>query len=246
MVLPRLKAAACVAILGGLGLCSPARVDAQAPPGPLPPTHPLPPPPPAPPVKKKPEIPPRKTLAGYWKLNTDESDDPKQRIADAKRPNGGPGGGMGGPRVGIGYPPYPDPNGGPNGPYGGPSRGGASGENAERIREFVHPDYSQTIVLTEAEVDSTNDQDDKQVFYPDGRKLQKSKDSAVQQVSAHWDGPKLVTDEKGPQGKKASRTFELSPDGKQLFETWHIETGRSNSSIEIRYVYDAARDQHLE
>jgi hypothetical protein len=36
------------------------------------------------------------------------------------------------------------------------------------------------------------------------------------------------------------RTLELSSDGRQFYETWHIENGRSASVIVIRYVYDAA------
>jgi hypothetical protein len=64
----------------------------------------------------------------------------------------------------------------------------------------------------------------------------------LKQVPAHWNGSQLVTDEKGPQGRKMSRTLELSSDGKQLFETWHIENGKSGSVIVIRYVYDAANE----
>jgi hypothetical protein len=39
-----------------------------------------------------------------------------------------------------------------------------------------------------------------------------------------------------------SRTLELSSDGRQFYETWHIENGRSGSVIIIRYVYDAATE----
>jgi hypothetical protein len=35
-----------------------------------------------------------------------------------------------------------------------------------------------------------------------------------------------------------SRTFELSYDGTQLFETVRLTTGRSNTPLDIRYVYD--------
>jgi hypothetical protein len=36
-----------------------------------------------------------------------------------------------------------------------------------------------------------------------------------------------------------SRTFELSYDGTQLFETLRLTTGRSNTPLDVRYVYDA-------
>ncbi len=120
--------------------------------------------------------------------------------------------------------------------------GGDTGETTERMRELVRADFSQSIGLKDAEVDSTNDQGNRLVFYTDGRKIQKSKDDSTQQISAHWDGTQLVTDEKGPGGRKISRTFELSPDGRQIYETWHIENGRSGSTIVIRYVYDAASE----
>jgi hypothetical protein len=118
--------------------------------------------------------------------------------------------------------------------------GGDSGETTEEMGQVVRPDLSQTIELKDAEVDSTDDRANKLVFYTDGRKIQKSKDNSLKQISAHWNGSQLVTDEKGPQGRKMSRTLELSSDGRQFYETWHIENGRSGSPLVIRYVYDAA------
>ena len=244
MDFPAIRGMAYAAILCAAYLLSSGHACAQAPPGPLPPSHPLPPPPPAPPAKKKPQIEPRKTMAGFWKLNTEESDDPTRKFEDARRTQAGSGGGsggsVGGPRVGIGF---PNPGGGPNGPYGGGRRIGdpESGTN-ERIQEMVRPAYSQDILLKDAEVDSSDEHGNRLLFYTDGRKIQKSKDESSQEISAHWNGPQLVTDEKGPRSQKMSRTLELSPDGRQLDETWHIESGRSGSLVIIRYVYDAATE----
>jgi hypothetical protein len=240
------SATACVVILAGVCLSPSGRLSAQAPPGPMTPSQPLPPPRQAPPPKKKPQVEPRKTLAGFWKLNTDQSDDPRKKLEEARQTKagsgGGPGGGGTGPRVGVGF---PYPGGGGNGPYGGgsgPELGGRDTETSERILQQVRPDYSQSVALTDAEVDSTNDQGNKMVFYTDGRKIQKSKNEAVQELAAHWNGAQLVTDEKGPQGRKMSRTFELSSDGRQFYETWRVENGKSGSAIVIRYVYDAANE----
>jgi hypothetical protein len=247
MISQKLRATACIAVLCGVCLLPSARLFAQAPAGPLPPSHPLPPPPPAPPVKKKPQVEPRKTLAGYWKLNADESDDPQKKLEEGRQTRagsgGGPGGGGGGGRVGVGFP-YPGSGGGGNGPYGGGGRGmgGDSGETTEEMKEVVRPDSSQTIELKDAEVDLTDDRTNKLVCYTDGRKIQKSKDDALKQISARWNGGQLVTDEKGPHGRKMSRTLELSSDGRQYYETWHIENGRSGSPVVIRYVYDAAEE----
>jgi hypothetical protein len=244
MSLAGFRTAAWAAMLCALCLGFSGYLCAQAPPGPLPPSHPLPPPPKAPPVKKKPEVESRSSLAGFWKLNQDESDDPKNKIQDSSRSSGGsgPGGGPGGgPRVGVGY---PYPGGGPNGPYGGRSRGEEEDDRSQAIEEFVRPAFAQTIDLKQGEVDTTNEQDTKLVIYTDGRKLPKQKSNAPEAILAHWDGAKLVTDEKAPQGRKASRTFELSFDGKQIYETWRVEGRKTGSEIIIRYVYDAAIDEH--
>ena len=244
-----------VAAFCGACLVHSGALFAQAPAGPLPPSQPLPPPKPAPPPTKRPEVPARTTLAGFWKLNTEQSDDLQRKLEEARQTRagsgGGPGGmpGGGGPggngRIGIGLPgQYPGSGGGGNGPWGGPGSGGGSGgdvsETTERMKELIRPEYSQLIDLGSAEVDSTNEHGDKVTFFTDGRKIQKSKNEPAQEVSAHWNGPQLVTEEKTPQGRRMSRTFELSSDGKQFYETWHIENGRSGSIIVIRYVYDAA------
>jgi hypothetical protein len=130
----------------------------------------------------------RKTLAGYWKLNTMDSDDPAKKLEEARQTKadsgGGPGGGGGGGRVGVGFPPYP--GGGGTGPNGGGGRrmGGEDNGTSERIQEMVRPDYSQSITLKDPEVDVTDDGGRKLVYYTDGRKIQKSKDDSFNAVLA--------------------------------------------------------------
>jgi len=202
--------------------------------------------------------PPRTTLAGSWKLNRDESDDPQQIVRDAEPPSSGttgryPGGGNprggypGGGNPGGGYP----GGGSPGGGYpGGGRRGGYpsgeqqnTGQNIEdnpKMQPLIHPWALLSIELKNPEIDVTDYDRHKLSLYTDGRKLQKSKDNSDQEVAAHWDGSRLVSDEKSPLGGKMSRTFELSQDGRQLFETLHIANGRSDTPITIRYVYDIA------
>lgn len=126
------------------------------------------------------------------------------------------------------------------GPYGGRGRGqgGESDQDRERMQEFLAPANSITLTRHDPEIDLTDDQTRKVAFFTDGRKLEKSKDPSNQQVAAHWDGNRLVTDEKNPRGGKMSRTYELSYDGKHLYET--LSLSRSNSPVSIRYVYDQA------
>lgn len=130
------------------------------------------------------------------------------------------------------------------GPYGG-RRGGSgneSEENRERMQEVLNP--SQALIVAEAkkdvEIDVFDEQQRKTAIFTDGRKLQKTKDSTTQEIAAHWEGNRLVTDEKTPRGQKMSRTYELSYDGTQLYETLRLTRGRSNSPVSIRYVYDQA------
>jgi hypothetical protein len=89
------------------------------------------------------------------------------------------------------------------------------------------------------EVDLTDDQNRKKIFYTDGRKLQKSKDNSSEEISAKWEGLRLVTDEKGPRGQKLTREYELSSDGLQLWESVKINTGHGNYPVTMRFVYDA-------
>ena len=223
----------------GLVLCWPIATRAQAPAGPLPAAQPQQPSSPeARPQEQSAPVKPRTSILGAWKLNRDESDDPRKKMQDARgADNGRGGGGRGGVRIGI-----PGMGGGP---YGGGRRGrgeNESDEDRQKMQDVVNP--AQALTVAEAkkdvEIDMFDEQERKSAFYTDGRKLQKTKDSTSQEIAAHWDGNRLVTDEKTPSGRKMSRTYELSYDGTQLYETLHLTQGRSSSTVSIRYVYDQA------
>jgi len=214
-------------------------VGAQAPPGPLPQAQSQDGPPPATkPQPQKPPVRPRTSIFGVWKLNADDSDDPRKRAQDAR--GGGNNGGYGGNRrLGGGYPGGGYPGGGG---YGGRRPQGESDEDRQRMQELLTPSRSLTIAEAQKdkEVDAFDDQSRKRAFFTDGRKLQKSKDPNYQEIAAHWEGTRLATDEKTPRGSKLSRTFEVSYDGTQLYETLHMTVGRNETPRVIRYVYDQA------
>src|SRR5713101_3190273 len=136
----------------------------------------------------------------------------------------------------------PGMGGGPLGGRRGGGGGNESDEDRQRMQGVVEPARSLTVAEAkkDVEVDVFDDQQRKTAIFTDGRKLQKTKDSTTQEIAAHWDGNRLVTDEKTPKGQKMSRTYELSYDGTQLYETLRLTRGRSNSQISIRYVYDQA------
>jgi hypothetical protein len=225
-------------IVGGLSLAGFSVCNAQAPPGPI---QPLPnavpvesAPPPA--AVKKPEAKPRNDIMGAWKWNAQESDNLRDKLQQARENsgnNGGNRGGVGGgPRIGF-----------PGGGMGGPGMGGGSrGPDMEGLEEKVNPPVQMNLsqkTSRDPEVDLTDDQNRKKILYTDGRKLQKSKDNTTEEISAKWEGSRLVTDEKGPRGQKLTREYELASDGLQLWESVKINTGHGNYPITMRFVYDA-------
>lgn len=187
-----------------------------------------------PPVQKT-ALQPRTAIFGEWKFNRDDSDDPTKKLQEAQqdRANSNGGYGGGGPRLGY-------PGGGMGG--GGRRMGqqGMSDEERQKMQELLNPANRLTVVdLTDrGEVDLTDDLQRKLTLITDGRKPQKSKDTNNQEITARWSGKQLATDEKGPHGKM-SRTYELSYDGTQLYETLHMTMGRRDTTFLIRYVYDA-------
>ncbi|HUE44388.1 MAG TPA: hypothetical protein VMP12_12510 [Candidatus Sulfotelmatobacter sp.] len=221
-----------------LSVACPAFIVAQAPPGPLTgaPSQDTPAPA-ARPQAPKPAIQPRTSIFGEWQLNRDDSDDPQKKMQEARSDRGNGGYGGSGPRVGF-------PGGGIGGGGLGGHRNGQQGESDEerqKMQELVNPGNKLTIAeaTKNVEIDVLDDQQRKLALFTDGRKIQKSKDANNQEIAAHWDGKQLATDEKSPRGNKMSRTYELSYDGTQLYETLHMTTGRSNTPLLIRYVYDA-------
>jgi hypothetical protein len=240
MNISSLKTFTTVASLTATFLCLPALLRAQAPAGPLPsdPSQPSAAPA-AKPSQPAVDAKPRTSILGGWKLNRDESDDPRQKLQSARGSGGGGGSRGGGVRMGI-----PGMGGGPIGGGGRRGSGQGGGDNdqdRERMQAVIAPANALTLSQKEPkgpEVDLADDQNRTTAFFTDGRKLEKPKDASNQEVAAHWDGNRLVTDEKNPRGGKMSRTYELSYDGMQLYETVSFTMGRSNSPATIRYVYD--------
>src|SRR5579862_862601 len=230
----------CVAGIVLLALGGPGQLNAQAPPGPLPgaPTQDGPSAAPAAPAANVPRI---KDLAGVWKLNLDESDDPAKKLQQASASNGGygglrrGGGGMGGGWPGGGGVGFPGGGGG-RGSYWG--QGGESESDRQKMHLFVEPARELTIVQKEPEIDINGDDVNKIAAYTDGRKIEKSKDAGNQQMDAKWDDYRLVMEGKDPRGNKYERSYEVLDGNRQLRETLLLKVGRNNTEVSIRYVYD--------
>ena len=231
-----------ILILQGACLVACGALCAQAPPGPM-----APPPPSVtasiPSPAKKPEVPARKDIFGAWRLNKDDSDDPRSRQSqDNSRSSGGSGGG---PRIGF---PGGGPGSGGGGPYGG-GRRNPQDDTSERLGDMVNPVRELQMLQRNAqdpEVEMYDDRSHRHIFWTDGRKVeQKQKDPSMEEVSAKWDGTRLVTDEKAPKNGKMTRTFEVSGDGHQLMETVRVTDSKGNHPINVHYVYDAIEKSDL-
>ena len=59
-------------------------------------------------------------------------------------------------------------------------------------------------------------------------------------AEAKWQGSQLVATS-DMFGSTITRTFELSPDGKQLYLTTKIESQRFSQPVSYRFVYDAGK-----
>lgn len=212
---------------------------------------------------EKAQIPPRTTLAGSWKFNRNDSDDPMQEVRSVESQTNIEAGGSGYPAGGS-YPSNGGYGGGGFGPPGTAGRnigGNPSGntgypgstssdgmprstgydiEDNPRMQPLIHPPQTLTVDQKDSEIDVTGDRLYELMLFTDRHQLpKKSTDDNHEQVAAHWNGSQLVSDEKSPLGGKMSRTFELSKDGRKLLETLHIEN-RHAPALNLRYVYDAS------
>jgi hypothetical protein len=238
------------AFAGAICLFVPAFLAGQVAPGPTPGGPPAPSSQAPSQSQQADQMPPRQALSGAWKLNRDQSDDPEEKtkgkgeenasLGTAESPTSGeqsaPSGGgrrsgrAGSPRAGAG---------------GGTSAGlpvpsGESDKDREKRVEGLLPAASLTIEQKEGEFDFTDDQGRKQVLYTNGQKPQKSKDNKYQEIAARWATGRLTYEEKNSRGAKVTRTFALSRDGRQLYETIVLDNSRIFSPTTIRYVYDPA------
>jgi hypothetical protein len=226
--------------------------------------------------QEPPQPPAKPNLSGTWKFNRDQSDDAQKKMQEARGSNGssggnggntggnggnGPYGSGGGGRMGGGWPGGGGGIGGGGGGMGG-GRGGSGGrrgnggndqnsEGRETMHEIMNPADSLTIAQAKdsaPEIDLTDEQNRKRVFYTDGRKLQKSKDDKYQEEAALWQDGRLVAYIAEKRGA-IKRTFEVAPGGEQLIETVQLparqqqsgQSGQSDSPVVIRFVYDLVR-----
>lgn len=175
------------------------------------------------------------SLAGTWKLNKDQSDDPRQKMQEAMGNSGGAqGGGQG------------ESEGNPNRGEGRPGRGGPGGMMAEFAQLTVTQldanvkitgATGRTVATTTPPDDSAKSTDDSSPDKSDSN-VYGGRRRMTPPVLAQWQGNQLVASGHMYGGGTTTRTYELSPDGKQLYVTTKITNERLSQPVTYRLVYD--------
>ncbi|MGC1108189.1 MAG: hypothetical protein WA876_16790 [Candidatus Acidiferrales bacterium] len=165
-------------------------------------------------------------LAGTWKLNKDKSDNPRQKMREAM---GNSQGGQGG---GGGY---------------GQRGGGHGGPRGNMMDEF----NQLTIVQTGSDVKVTGSSGRTLAVLPADTSSNPDANSnadsnangqyAPPAPTVHWQDNQLIAEVQGRRGGKTTRTYELSPDGKQLYVTTRMENQRFSQPVTYRLVYDPVK-----
>ena len=168
-------------------------------------------------------------LAGTWKLNKDQSDDPRQKMQEAMggaSGQGDSGGGGGGARREPGT--------------GRPGRGpGSGGGMMAEWSQLMVAQTNAAVKVTGASghVLATSQAQSKQDDDNNSERGERRFPPAV----AEWQGSQLVAKSHGFGGGTTTRTFELSPDGKQLYVTTKMESERLSQPVTYKLVYDPGK-----
>jgi hypothetical protein len=168
-------------------------------------------------------------LSGTWKFNAAESDNPRSKFDGMHQ------GGQTQPGQGQGY-----------GRWHGSSQGGYSQGESHKDHGGhgpFEPPQSLTITYAAPELKITDDKGKERILYTDGRKSEREIDSPRRgkvtiTSTASWSDDQLVEESQMPDGGNMTVTYELAPDGKQLFIKSKMKTIYRDEPIEIRRVYD--------
>lgn len=157
-------------------------------------------------------------LAGQWQLNKDQSDDPRQKMQQARGDSdGGPGGvGNGGER-------------GQGGRNGGSRGAGGMMDEMQTLR----------IDQTGSNLKISGKSGRVLAQYPssDAADANSSEGEGHRTTTSQWQNGELTGVSQGPRGK-TTRTFSLSPNGKQLYVSTKMENERFKEPVTYRLVYD--------
>ena len=162
-------------------------------------------------------------LAGHWQLNKDQSDDVRQKMQAARGDSSG-GQGEGGNGAGRG-------------------QGGHEGAGRAQRAGMMDELQALTIEQTGSNVKITGKSGRVLAQYPSSdsssEKNAAPEGEGQRTTTSQWQNGQLVAVTQSPRGK-STRTYSLSPDGKQLYVTTKMENERLKEPVTYRFVYDAA------
>lgn len=185
--------------------------------------------------------PPR--LAGWWVLNRDLSDDPREKLRELRERSGGRGGWRGrGDGGGEGRrPPVGDE--GPRGVPGGPRGPGTDGGRGALALAMKAPARFE---LTQDDTSLTFDYGEghRMWLLTTGEKLTRNLEGVgYVELKAKWKRERLFVERKFDRGGKIVEQFYLSPDTSQLIVLVELELSRSGE-LKLRRAYDRLSAAH--
>jgi hypothetical protein len=177
----------------------------------------------------------RQQLVGEWKLNPELSEDPREKMRQARAEGGGSPGGGGGWGHGGGY-------GGGHGGYGGGRGGGYRGGGAEQQGGESGTARTPLMVFSSERITVTNIEPEVTMLDPDGEQRQlhaddqSYKDANGADVKARWDKSKLVVETKTGRGSM-KETWSVGQDPRRL--TVLVEIRRPyGGDVSVKRVFD--------
>lgn len=181
-------------------------------------------------------------IAGKWVLNEEQSDDPATAFRDRGQGRRGERGGM---REGGDRPPGGRLSGGrPSGGRQPEGRGGTPGNGdrdqmRERMGKLMGASAALNIVQDDSTVTIVGIEGSRIVLYPDGRKVEYPVEGAGNvEARAHWVDGSLVVERTTEGGPRATQTYELASEGRQMHIKVRLEGGQLPAPMEFRRVYD--------
>lgn len=173
------------------------------------------------------------SLAGTWKMNKEQSDDPRQKMQEAM---GNAGGGQG------------QEGGNPNRGEGRPGRGGGPGAMMAEWSQLTVTQLDANVKITGASGrtlatttppdNSAKSNDDANGSGSGANDNANGGQRRMPPVLGQWQGNQFVVNGRGFGGGTTTRTYELSPDSKQLYVTTKITSERLAQPVTYRLVYD--------
>ena len=165
-------------------------------------------------------------LSGQWQLNKDQSDDPREKMQAARGESGGGGRGEGGGRSG-----------------GGRGQGGGGMMDEMSTLQIEQSDSNVKITGKSgralAQIPAAAAPSGDNGGSGDSESGGRGAGRRATTTSAQWQNGQLVTVTQNPRGK-STRTYSLSPDGKQLYVTTKMESERLSQPVTYRQVNDPA------